>query len=428
MSEPIDSQEHLEAEQVADNSNASSRRGLLVGAGGLAFAAGIGVPIPFLKNLPLGLAPVAFAQDQGELLRAKPGLTLLGDRPIVMETPPHLLDDEITPAARFFVRNNGHPPDVSQATDANWRLKIDGEVNTPLDLSIADLKRDFEAVTLRLVIECAGNGRRFYRPSASGNQWTFGGVGCGQWTGVRLRDVLTRAGLKRSAVYTGHYGADQHLSGDPERSAISRGAPIAKAMEEHTLIAWALNGADMPALNGHPLRLIVPGWPGSCSQKWLNRIWIRDREHDGEKMTGQSYRMPAYPVAPGAEVPDEDMAVIESMPVKSLITFPRTGAQTRLGQAVQVRGHAWSGDTEVARVDVSMDFGANWTQAQLADAANRYAWRRFSASVRPPERGYYEIWARAIDANGAAQPPVTPGWNPHGYNNNQQHRIAVFVR
>jgi DMSO/TMAO reductase YedYZ molybdopterin-dependent catalytic subunit len=410
-----------------DAAPSPSRRALLGGCGFAAFAAGMGLPIPFLDKAPAGLVPVAFAQEQPALASVKPGLTVLGDRPIVMETPAHLLDDDLTPASRFFVRNNGVPPDVSGATDASWRLRIDGEVDTPLDLSIADLKREFEPVSLRLVIECAGNGRRFYSPSASGNQWTFGGVGCAEWTGVRLRDVLNRAGVRRSAVYTGHYGADAHLSGEPGRAAISRGVPIEKAMEPHTLIAWAMNGENMPVLNGHPLRLIVPGWPGSCSQKWLNRIWIRDQVHDGEKMTGQSYRMPAYPVSPGASVADADMEIIQSMPVKSLITFPQTGARTRLGRPVEVRGHAWSGETDVARVDVSIDFGATWTQAELAAGANRYAWRRFQARLRPPERGYYEVWARATDANGVAQPPVPPGWNPHGYNNNQQHRIAVFV-
>jgi DMSO/TMAO reductase YedYZ molybdopterin-dependent catalytic subunit len=308
-----------------------------------------------------------------------------------------------------------------------WRLRVDGEVDRPLDLTLAELKQAFEAVTLRLVIECAGNGRRFFRPAASGNQWTFGGVGCADWTGVRLRDVLQRAGVKRSAVYTGHYGADGHLSGDPARTAISRGVPIAKAMEPHTLIAWAMNGADMPVLNGHPLRLVVPGWPGSCSQKWLTRIWVRDREHDGEKMTGQSYRMPAYPVAPGTEVADADMEIIQSMPVKSLITSPATGSRMRFGAPIEVRGHAWSGETDVAQVDVSIDFGATWTRASLAPAANKYAWRRFRASVRAPEQGYYEIWARATDAEGRAQPASPPGWNPHGYCNNQQHRVAVFV-
>jgi DMSO/TMAO reductase YedYZ molybdopterin-dependent catalytic subunit len=395
----------------------ASRRAVLWGAA-------LGAPIPFLEALTPGLTPVALAAG-GEA--GKPGLTGLGDRPIVLETPPHLLDAEVTPAARFFVRNNGQTPDVSGARDETWRLKVDGEVNTVLDLSLAALKREFPNVTLRLTLECAGNGRKFFRPAASGNQWTFGGVGCADWTGVRLKDVLERAGLKKTAVYTGHYGADAHLSGDPEKSAISRGVPIAKALEPHTLIAWSMNGAPMPVLNGHPLRLIVPGWPGSCSQKWLTRIWVRDREHDGEKMTGGSYRMPAYPVAPGAKVADADMRIIESMPVKSIITAPQTGARFALGKALEVRGAAWSGDVDVGHVDLSLDFGASWLRAKLSPAKNRYAWRRFSVTVKPPQRGYYEVWARATDVNGVMQPPVTPGWNPQGYNNNQQHRVAVFV-
>lgn len=410
-----------------DTPTNEARRAWITGAAA-SFAASLGAPIPFLENLAPGLVPVALAQGATPAeAAAKPGLTLLGDRPIVMETPPHLLDGEVTPAARFFVRNNGQMPDLSAAAIGAWRLKIDGEVNTPLDLSIADLKRDFQTVTLRLVIECAGNGRKFFRPAATGNQWTFGGVGCADWTGVRLRDVLNRAGVKPSAVYTGHYGADAHLTGDREKSAISRGVPITKAMEAHTLVAWAMNGAAMPALNGHPLRLIAPGWPGSCSQKWLTRIWLRDREHDGEKMLGASYRLPRFPVAPGAKVADADMAVIESMPVKSLITYPQTGARFPLRRAIEVRGAAWSGDVDVAGVDVSLDFGATWQAAALAPAKNRYAWRRFSAQLTPPQRGYYEVWARAKDTQGRMQPSVAPGWNPQGYNNNQQHRIALFV-
>lgn len=402
---------------------ALSRRSVLT-ATGAGFAAALGAPIPFLANLPAGVLPVALAQASPA---GKSGLVALGDRPLVMETPPHLLDDEITPAKFFFVRNNGQIPDVANATDETWRLKLDGEVATPLDLSIAELKREFEPASLRLVIECAGNGRKFYRPSGAGNQWTFGGVGCAEWTGVRLKDLLARAGVKPSAVYTGHYGADAHLSGAPGRAALSRGMPIANALEPHTLVAWAMNGENIPVLNGHPLRLVAPGLPGSCSQKWLTRIWVRDRVHDGEKMQGQSYRLPAYPVPPGASVPDDDMAIIEDIPVKSLITFPQTGASAKLGRAIAVRGHAWSGAVEAAKVELSLDFGASWAPAALAPAPNRFAWRRFTAAVTPPQRGYYEIWARATDAAGKAQPPAPPGWNPQGYLNNQQHRVAVFV-
>jgi DMSO/TMAO reductase YedYZ molybdopterin-dependent catalytic subunit len=242
---------------------------------------------------------------------------------------------------------------------------------------------------------------------------------------VRLRDVLNAAGVKDSAVYTGHYGNDPHLSGDPEKVAISRGVPIAKALEEDTLIAWAMNGEPLPAIHGFPLRLVVPGYPGSASQKWLTRIWVRDQVHDGPKMGGYSYRLPAYPVAPGTEVPEADMVVMETMPVKSLITSPATRTQHD-GLSLDVRGHAWA-DGEVAAVHVSHDFGQTWQEAALEAPVNRYAWQHFTATVDLPQPGYYEIWSRATDTDGRVQPVTTPGWNPRGYGNNMVHRIAVLA-
>ncbi len=401
----------------------TTRRTVLKGA---SFVAALGAPIPFAKFLPIGVTPVALAQ--GAVAAAdfgKDGLVVLGDRPLNMETPPHLLDDKVTPANRLFVRNNGVPPAIVE--EAAWTLTIDGEVERPLTLSIADLKSQFETVTLQLQIECGGNGRKFFSPGASGNQWTFGAVGCPEWTGVRLADVLNAAGVKDSAVYTAHYGADAHLSGDPTKDAISRGVPLAKAMDPQNLIAWAVNDDAIPAMNGHPLRLVVPGWPASCSQKWLTKITLRDRIHDGAKMTGDAYRVPRRPVAPGTAVPDEDMAIIESMPVKSLITTPQTGARFTAGETFDVRGHAWAGDLDVTALDISIDFGATWTPAALDKPANKYAWQHWRATLQFNEPGYYEVWARARDASGHMQPPLPPGWNPKGYLNNMMHRIAVFA-
>ena len=412
---------------LSPSPNPLTRRRVLAGLGAGGFSAALGLPIPFLDRLPRGIVPVALAQDISAAQLDKEGLTLLNDRPVNLETPPHLLDDEVTPANRLFVRNNGLPPQLDAVTDQSWRLAIDGEVEAPLDLSIPDLKSRFENVTLQLQLECAGNGRKFFRPGASGNQWSFGAIGCPEWTGVRLKDVLEAAGVKSDAVYTAHYGADTHLSGDPGKQPISRGAPIEKALEPHNLIAWAMNGEDMPMLNGHPLRLIMPGWPGSCSQKWLTRITLRDRVHDGAKMTGQSYRTPNFPVAPGAAVDDVDMEIIRGLPVKSLITFPETGARTSPQSMVEVRGHAWAGDLDVGALEVSIDFGATWQGADLSQPNNKYAWQRWRTQVSFPARGYYEVWARARDSAGVAQPPVPPGWNPRGYLNNMQHRIAIFV-
>ncbi|WDI30231.1 sulfite oxidase [Hyphococcus flavus] len=399
-----------------------TRRALI--SGGAAFSV-LGFPVPFARFLPAGMQPVALAQEN--ILPGKSGLSVLSDRPIAAETPPHLLDENVTSGEHMFVRNNGLTPAVTAEDVADWRLVIDGEVETTLDLSIDDLKNDFEEVKLQLQIECGGNGRKFMTPAARGNQWTFGAVSCANWTGVRLRDVLDRAGVKSTAVYTGHYGADIHLSGDPEKSPLSRGIPIEKAIEPHTIIAYAMNGGDIPLLNGYPLRLAAPGWPGSCSQKWLTRIEVRDREHDGAKMTGQSYRVPRYPVAPGTEVPDEDMEIIQSMPVKSLITAPQTGARVSAGDVFEVRGHAWAGDNEVAAMDVSIDFGATWTRAELSAPVNRYAWQHWRVELTLPEAGYYEVWARATDDAGRMQPATQPGWNPRGYLNNLQHRIAIFA-
>ncbi|MEM7327598.1 MAG: sulfite oxidase [Pseudomonadota bacterium] len=409
---------------MQDLKNTISRRSLIFRGG--AFAAALGMPIPYHRHLADGVIPIALAQNTLDI-PGKQGLTVLSDRPLNAETPAHFLDDDVTPARHMFIRNNGVPPDVSAVTDDSWMLTIDGEVETPKAFSITDLKRQFEHITLQLQMECGGNGRRYFSPGASGNQWSFGAIACPEWTGVRLIDVLNSCGLKSTAYYTGHYGADAHLSGDPNRVPISRGLPIEKALDPHTMIAWAMNGEDIPVQNGHPLRLIAPGWPGSCSQKWLNRITIRDVEHDGPKMGGQSYRVPAYSVAPGTEVADEDMEIIESMPVKSLITYPQTGVRTEPGQSQLVRGHAWAGERGVSLLEVSIDFGATWQRATLAAPVNKYAWQHWRAEVQFPQAGYYEVWARATDEIGVAQPATTPGWNPRGYLNNMQHRIAVFA-
>jgi DMSO/TMAO reductase YedYZ molybdopterin-dependent catalytic subunit len=232
------------------------------------------------------------------------------------------------------------------------------------------------------------------------------------------------AGVQDAAVYTAHYGKDMHLSRDPAKLPISRGVPIAKAMTEDVMIAFAMNGEALHPMNGAPLRLVVPGWPGSCSHKWLTGITVRDVVHDGEKMTGSSYRVPNRPVAPGEEVADEDFVIMERMPVKSLITAPGTDAE--VGREIEVRGHAWSGDRWVRRLDISTDFGATWMAAELDPPVNPAAWQNWRARVTFPQAGYYEVWARATDSAGEAQ-PFAIAWNPKGYLNNSMHRVALRV-
>lgn len=357
----------------------------------------------------------------------KDRLSVLGERPLVAETPEHLLDDETTPVSRFFIRNNGLLPEPASEPES-WTFVIDGEVERDLRLSVADLKSHFAVRTFRMVLECGGNGRSFFAPPAEGNAWTNGGVGCAEWTGVPLADVLAAAGLKPGATHTAHFGADPDKNGDSAAPSISRGVRLAKALDPHTLLVFGMNGERLPFIHGGPLRLIVPGWPGSLSQKWLTRIWVRDREHDGPGMTGQSYRVPVEPLAPGADATGIALRVLESMPVRSIVSFPADGAAYPAGtRRLRVRGAAWAGDESVRAVDVTFDGGATWLAATLTPPRNPYDWTRWTVEVAIPADGFYEIHARATDARGRAQPFRATNWNPNGYGCNVLHRVSVRV-
>jgi DMSO/TMAO reductase YedYZ molybdopterin-dependent catalytic subunit len=426
-------QDPIEADRLlwGRTSSPQSRRGFLKKSALAAMGLALGGEMVFAHNYPAGMIPAALSNaDTPFALPGKdPQLVVLNDKPVNAETPAHLLDDELTPGNLFFVRNNGIPPAMSDINVNTWTLTIDGEsAQKSVSFTLPELKAKFKHYTYQLTLECGGNGRKEFNPPAKGNQWSLGAVGCAAWTGVRLKDVLNHVGLKADAVYIGYYGKDSHLSGDPTKRPISRGVPIAKAMQEESLIAWAMNGEDLPLLNGYPLRLVFGGWPASTSGKWLERITIRNKVHDGPKMTGQSYRVPCKPVAPGTKVADEDMCIIESMPVKSLITYPKSGATINLGTKLNIRGHAWAGELNVSKVEYSIDFGASWKSCVLKAPANRLAWQHFSATVDFPQSGYYEVWARATDSEGKAQPMLLPGWNPKGYLNNACHRIAVKVK
>jgi DMSO/TMAO reductase YedYZ molybdopterin-dependent catalytic subunit len=411
-----------------------NRRGFLGGTGLAAMSAAVGGAIPFAANMPGGLVPAAFAQGaeppKGPQYLNFPGksdkLVVLGDRPLVAETPEHLLDDGTTPTDKFFVRNNGPTPEAASNVDG-WKVVIEGEVNQKLELTVGELKSRFRPVTRRLVLECGGNGRSYFTPQARGNQWTNGGAGCAEWTGVRLIDVLQAAGVKSSAVFTGHYGADRSLS-DPTKDAISRGVPIRKAMDENNLIVFAMNGQPLSNIHGGPVRLLVPGWPGSVSSKWLTRIWVRDKVHDGAGMGGTSYRVAIKPMVPGDRVDPDNFRDLESMPVRSIITSPANG--TSFGKEVRevrLRGAAWAGDLTVRQVDVSIDYGATWQTVQLEGPKNPYDWQRWTATVRVPSEGYYEIWTRATDSKGIMQPHIAGNWNPQGYGANPMHRVAIRI-
>lgn len=409
-----------------------SRRGFLGGSGLATLAAIVGAPIAFAQFMPGGFIAKALAQAAGEpkllTLNGKARLLLLSDRPMAAETPAHMLDDDVTTTANFFIRNNGQPPEPPTNPDA-WEIVVDGEVHKPLKITVGDIKKRFRKVSYVLQLECAGNGRSAFNPPARGNRWTTGAVGCARWGGVPLADVLKEAGLKPAAKYTAHYGSDVLLSGGAETPTLSRGVRLAKAMEQHTLIAYEMNGGPIPNIHGGPVRLVVPGWAGSASHKWLTRVWIRDREHDGPGMTGTSYRVPIVPGAPG-DITSEigGMRILESMPVRSIITNIRDGQRFPAGTRVfALRGHAWAGDDNVAAVHVSADYGQTWATARVGAPVNRFAWQTWNAELKVPMQGYYEFWVRATDSNGRSQPPIAPFWNPQGYGANTWHRVRVTI-
>jgi DMSO/TMAO reductase YedYZ molybdopterin-dependent catalytic subunit len=428
-----------------------SRRGFLSGSGLAAMGVAVGGTIPFAATMPAGLMPAAFAQSsppgtqppganvtgapapaapKGPQILNFPGkdkLVVLGDRPLVAETPAELLDDATTPISKFYIRNNGQTPEPAKDVDG-WKITIDGEVNKPLTITLGELKSKYKAQTQRMVLECGGNGRGAFHPPARGNQWSNGGAGCAEWTGVRLADVLKAAGVKPSAIYTAHLGTDLHLSGDASKPTLSRGVRLEKAMDPNSMIVWAMNGEPLPNIHGGPVRLVIPGWPGSASHKWLSKITLRDKEHDGPGMTEFSYRTAIKPMVPGDKGDPKNMKILESMPVRSIVTSPANGDKFAAGtRELKLRGASWAGDLTVKQVDVSLDFGASWQKATLEKQKNKYDWQRWTATVKLPSDGYYEIWARGTDSKGVMQPHLAGFWNPQGYGGNAMHRIAVLV-
>jgi len=348
---------------------------------------------------------------------SKDRLIVRSARPEDLETPAHLLTSWITPNDLFYVRSHFYTPSIDP--DA-WRLRIDGEVGTPLDLTLADL-RALPSTTLVVTLECAGNGRAFFDPPVAGVQWEKGAVGTAAWTGVRLADLLRQAGIRPSARYLWLDGADRGLGRAPD---FVRSLAADKALHAETLLAYEMNGQRLPVPHGFPLRAIVPGWEGAYSVKWLTHIEASARDHDGPFVQA-GYRYPRRPVAPGSVVPASETVPLRALPVKSLITSPPPGvAAPRDG--VRISGFAWAGDGEIRRVDVSTDGGRTWAEARLGRDRARYAWRQFEYVWRPAAGGSYVVLSRATDSRGATQ-PIVPEWNPAGYVWNAIDRVRINV-
>jgi sulfite oxidase len=338
--------------------------------------------------------------------------------PADVETAVGFLDTFITPNDAFFVRGHMTAPTVDPQT---WQLHVDGDDRTSRTLSMADV-RALPAVSVTATLECAGNGRAFFDPPVAGVQWRKGAVGTSRWTGVRLRDVLGAVGGATPAH--GHvwmFGGDRPLGTQPP---FVRQVPMEKAMDPDTIVAYEMDGQPLPLLHGAPLRVIVPGWEGAYSVKWLQRLVAASGESDSF-WVASAYRYPVRRVRPGATVDAKEQAPLTGLAVKSLITRPLDGAGLTPGP-VRIAGFAWAGESRIARVDVSIDGGASWAAAKLTGPVHKYAWRRFEYDAVLRQAEVHTILSRARDDRGVTQPMV-PRWNPSGYLWNAPDRIDVAV-
>ena len=373
-----------------------SRRRLL-----LASAAG-------LLSRPAGLI------EQANAAKSDLAPIVLSPQPLDREMPLAGFVDEITPTDEFFVRSHTYIPQVKLA---DWTLKIDGLVDHPLSFTLADLQK-LPHTELIGVLECAGNGRAFYEPHMSGAQWKFGAVGNARWVGVRLKDVLQKAGLKPGATQLLLDGADVPLARMPD---FQRTIEVKKALDPDTLLAWEMNGQPLTPEHGFPLRVIAPGWAGDSWVKWLQHIEVLDHDFDGFWMK-TAYRHPSHPVAPGTVVDAKDMIPVTDLNVKSVIAEP--GTWVKPGD-VPVVGVAWSNGAAIAKVEFSEDGGRNWRPTKLIGKETKYGFRKWSY-LWPASEGKFSIVSRATDTAGRTQ-PLTEDWNPSGYLWNVAQPKSVLI-
>ncbi len=319
------------------------------------------------------------------------------------ETPPAMLTDFVTPVPRFFVRSNYPFPDY---TRENWQLSVSGSVARELTFTLRDLL-SLPPRTLTAWMECYGNSRSLFVPGAVGNPWTGGAVGNATWTGVPLSAVLDRAGVREGAVEVLCQGGD-----DPE---FRRSLPLDKARDADTLLAWEMNGEPLARVHGFPVRLVVPGWGGIASVKWITGLTLLDAPFEGHYQTNL-YVLRDAEGNPGTKV--------STQPVKSLITSLRPGDRLRAGRHA-VSGVAWSGGGGIAAVEASTDGGATWQPASITEQAGQYSWARWSYDWEATP-GDHILTSRATDAAGAVQPEHAR-WNLNGYQYNGWHRYPVVV-
>ncbi len=370
------------------------------------------------------LVTMPFANGERRLVQfpQKRPLILLTMRPPQLETPFSVFNEGVfTPNDAFFVRY--HLAGIPTSIDADqFRVEVKGKVATSLQLSLADLKTKFEPVELAAVNECSGNSRGFSQPRVAGGQLGNGAMGCARWKGVRLKDVLNKAGVAAGARQVAFNGLDKPvLEKTPD---FQKALDVDHALDGEVMLAYEMNGTDLPMLNGYPLRLVVPGYYGTCWVKHLSEITVLDKEFDGFWMRS-AYRIPDNAgacVEPGTT--PQKTRPIGRLDVRSFITSPADGANIPVGQPLTVRGIAFDGGYGIARVQVSTDGFKTCREAELGQDYGKYAFREWTVSLTPKRAGACDLQSCATNLIGQSQ-PSQPLWNPAGYMRNVIESVSI---
>jgi DMSO/TMAO reductase YedYZ molybdopterin-dependent catalytic subunit len=347
-------------------------------------------------------------------------LRALNDRAPLLETPWQYFRHDLTPNEAFYVR--WHLEAIPTHVDLRtWRLRVDGHVERPLELSMEDLRR-MDAVSLVAVNQCSGNSRSFFAPRVPGGQWFNGAMGNARWTGVRLGDLLRRAGVRAGALQVSIDGLDEGPL--PTVPDFVKALDIDHARQDEVLIAYEMNSAPLPFLTGFPIRLVVPGWYATYWVKSVRSITVWDQPFAGYWMA-TAYQIPA---AQGAnespQAPAKLTVPISRMNVRSFFVRPDSGARGPAGRAWALEGIAFDGGHGIRQVEFSADGGATWSQAGLGEDLGRFSFRRWHADWTPAEHGEYRLEVRAVSNAGETQ-PAQPNWNRGGYMRNVAEEIQV---
>jgi DMSO/TMAO reductase YedYZ molybdopterin-dependent catalytic subunit len=399
-----------------------TRRGLLAaaGAGGLALAK----PAWAEAMIDLALPGGPGARQITTSFPQKGPMILQRTRPPLLETPFEVFDRDLyTPNDQFYVRWHWAliPTDIDVG---KFTLTVRGHVNQTLSLSLNDILRGLPGVQLSAVNQCSGNSRGLFQPRVPGGQWANGAMGNALWQGVRLKDVLDKAGVKPGAVQVRFKGLEEPVVADAPH--FMKSLDIDHARDGEVMIAYAMNGEQLPLVNGFPLRLVVPGWYATYWVKMLNDIEVLDQP-DVNYWTKTAYTIPDTPhasIEPGET--DVKMIPINRMVPRSFITNIASGSKLKAAVPTVLRGIAFGGDCGVTSVDFSIDRGQSWQRTQLGKDEGQYGFRQWQTQLTLPSPGEHNLLVRCTNSKGVAQPD-TPNWNPAGFMRNVMESIDIIA-